>query len=114
MASTRADRALGARDPFGRVRKIERPPNPWNPELLRNARHGIQYGRQQMRMFMRVEMSRPKAGIEDAPYLRSQFLVNADALQRHRQHQLRHSEGKRSRAHQHQAAADVELWIFAG
>ncbi len=57
---------------------------------------------------MGIEMRWLQAGVENAPHLRSQFVINANAAEEHRAPELRHGDGKWRFADQHQMDADIE------
>jgi hypothetical protein len=95
--------------------KIERPPHPEDAVLFGKARHGVEHRRQQMRMFVRIEVRGAQARVQDAPYLRRQFLVDGDAAERHRPHQFGDARRQtlsrmrnRFALNQHQVAANIQ------
>ena len=51
-------------------RKIERTPDPRNPELFGKAGDGIEDWRREMRMFVGIEVREPQARIQNALCLR--------------------------------------------
>jgi hypothetical protein len=64
--------------------KIERRPHPRNLKLLTQPRHGIQNGRCQVRVFVRVEVRGAKSGGNDPADLLGQFVKNCDLAARQR------------------------------
>ena len=64
-----------------RERKIEGAAHPGDFVLLRNPRHGIEHRRQQVRVLMGIEMRGLQTGVENAPHLRAQFVINANAAE---------------------------------
>ena len=95
-------------------RKIKRAPHPGDPKLLGNAGDGFEYGRKQVRVLMGIQMRRAQAGVDNAPDLLDQFLVDTNSAERHGAHQLRDGERKSGRSDQHQMAADIERGCFLG
>src|SRR5262249_51379354 len=90
----------------------EWPPHPWDLEILSDARHCLEHGRQQVGVLVRVQVRWLKARFHDTPDLRGQFVIDADAPQRHCTNELHYSGWKRRRSHQDQVATDVERRVF--
>src|SRR5438552_1225670 len=77
-SKTSADRP--ARPAYsGRVHgEVEWSADPGNPKLLREPGDGIEHGRQQVRVLVRVEMRRRDAGRNDLFDLGAELVVNAN------------------------------------
>src|SRR6185369_11248786 len=92
---TLAGRALGPSDsrPGRGERKIEGAAHPRNFVLFRELGDGLEHGRQQVRVLVRVEMRGLQPGVEDAPYLRLQLVVDTNAARHNGACEL--SDGRR-------------------
>ena len=66
-----------------------------------------------MRVLVGIEMRGIQTGVEDAPHLRAQFFINANAAEQHRAHKLSHGDGKWRLADQDQVNANIERRVFA-
>jgi hypothetical protein len=116
---TQRDRALGnSRPPVDP--KIERPPYPWNAELVRQPRHRFEHRGQQVRVLVSIEMRGPDPRLHDLPDLGQKLLINRQSSPQERPHQFGHSRGQLARGignapplHKDQMAAHVERRIFA-
>jgi hypothetical protein len=59
-----------------------------------------------MRVFVRIEMRQPDSSVEDAPHLRGQLIVDADAPHGDRSQKLRDAGGQSGIRRGHLPAAD--------
>src|SRR5271169_4468521 len=67
-----------------RNRRGNQAADPGDAKLGRDTRHGVENLRQQMRMLVRVEMTRLDSGVQDFAYLAGQPLVNRNAAKQDR------------------------------
>ena len=83
------------------------------PHSSRDARHGVQHRRQQVGVLVRIQVRRLETGVENAPNLRDQFVIDADAAESQSARELGDGRWKRRLADQHQVDADIERGILA-
>src|SRR5579862_2577087 len=93
-------------------REIERPPHPWNREVLGDSGHSVQHRWKEMRVLVRIEMRRLQPGIQNAADLRFELLINANLPQRDGPHQAGYGFRQTRRSDQHQMASDVQSRIL--
>src|SRR5260370_11203720 len=94
--------------------EIERPPYPRNSKGFRDARDGIQHGREQVRVLVGVEMSRTNAAIGNLADLSVKFVVDTHAPQRECLDQACYGRRIAWRADQRKVASDIQRRILAG
>ncbi len=94
-------------------RQIEGAAHPRDLVLFRQACHSLEHRRQQVRVFVRIEMRGLQTGVKDAPHLRTQFVINVNAVEQHRAHKLSDGDGKWRLANQDQVNPDIQRRGFA-
>lgn len=107
-----------AREVRERRRSVQRQPNERDLELLRQPDHGLEYGGNDMGVFMRIKMGRGNPGRNDALDLSPQFSVNIQMPADERGDDTARRLGKRSSGeqrstlHEHEMTPDVEGRCF--
>src|SRR5690349_13198102 len=92
----------------------QRPANIGNRKLASEPHYRAKDAGQQVRVLVRIEMSRSDAGSADLFNLSVQLGVSIDLLKNKLQRSLRKTPSvhKRTALHKHQMAAHVESWCF--